>query len=158
MGRLCEALSDGRAPAPPARPGPSPRRAGAWPRPGGRSESPIVGLSGCLPSPASPQVMGLCREAEGLPRGQERGLRHSVWLGGGRRERKAGLKGKNGGARGAGSQAETHAHKQQQEAEGWGPRLAQETLFLALIADPTQRCWKWAQIKRLECWVERREG
>lgn len=31
-------------------------------------------------------------------------------------------------------------------------------LFLALIADPTQRCWKWAQIKRLECWVERREG
>lgn len=79
----------GAALTPPARPGPSPRRAGAQPRPGRGSEGSFVGLSGCVPCPGVPQVTGLCRDAEG-PRGDRKG--GSLVLGGsrgGRRKRKA---------------------------------------------------------------------
>lgn len=52
-----------------------------------------------------------------------------------------------------GSEAETHAHKQQQEAKRTGDHIGSgNVLFLALIGYPTRSCWKWAQIKRLECW------
>lgn len=57
----------------------------------------------------------------------------------------------NGG--GGHQKRKAHAHKQQQEAERAGDRIGSgNVLSLALIGDPTQSCWKWAQIKRLECW------
>ena len=151
----------------PARPGPSPQRAGAWPRPGRGSEGSFVGLGGCVPCPGVPQVTGLCRDTEGPPRGQERGLPRSGWLQGGRRKRKAKPSGDNEGragrtarAEGAGQQRRKPAlHSQTAGSPELGTTWAQETfLFLALIGDPTQSGWKRAQIKRLECWVETRAG
>lgn len=120
----------GAALTPPARPGPSPRRAGAQPRPGRGSEGSFVGLSGCVPCPGVPQVTGLCRDAEG-PRGDRKG--GSLVLGGsrgGRRKRKAKPREimkteqdahgeRKGPVRRGGNRAGTH---RQQEAQGWGPR------------------------------------
>lgn len=120
----------GAALTPPARPGPSPRRAGARPRPGRGSEGSFVGLSGCVPCPGVPQVTGLCRDAEG-PRGDRKG--GSLVLGGsrgGKEEEESKAKGDNEDRAGRTRRAEGAGQERrkprcthrQQEAQGWGPR------------------------------------
>lgn len=120
----------GAALTPPARPGPSPRHAGAWPRPGRSSEGSFVGLSGCVPCPGVPQVTGLCRDAEGL-QGTGKGA-PSFWVapvgeGGRGKQSQGGIMKTEQDAHGerkgpvsrGGNQCCTH---RQQEAQGWGPR------------------------------------
>jgi hypothetical protein len=56
---------------------------------------------------------------------------------------------------GASDQKQGRAHKQQQEAERAGGHMGSGNfLFPPLIGDPAQSCWKWAQLKKFECWYE----